>query len=198
MELDRAPDLEEALSECKRLTDGFRSLWRVLILSMLALLLVGGIYVTRSWVPFDQGTVSTNPTDYPIASKEIRNYFPDEARFLPMSIPSTATNIQFECNTMGAMQASPWLKIQFVLQGDQAAQELHRLESLNPTDTLKLGNFFSDPLDDLQDREGLLVYGFLASFKPDYRNGQAAAPDRIAYVTYDANSGEFYYEFNSD
>lgn len=201
MPTDADHEVERALAECERSVSDFRILWIVLILALLVLLAMisaATIYLKNNWVPFDQGIVSVDPLDYPAASAEIRVYFPSEARFLPTAIPSTATAIVFDCSTIGAMQASPRLNLDFDLPPTAAQAELARLRSLQPTDVTHTGYIFSSQSAQYAFAEDLIVLGFLTKFVPNYRAGLSSAPERIAFVTYDPSTGHFHYEFNSD
>lgn len=183
-------------SENKRIRSELQTIATVAI--TFVTLFAGSWILFRAFPPFAHGIQSANPNDYPAAKDEIQGYFSLDARHLPVTIPNSATSIDFMCSTAAGGQASPWLKLRFKLPPEDAQHEIARLQSLNPTGILKQGLFFNDPLDQLQPSDKLIVLGFLSPFKPDYRNGPAAPPDRLAYVTYDQSTGEFYYEFNSD
>jgi len=142
--------------------------------------------------PFAQGIVSTDPADYSAARAEIQGHFPFDTRFLPESIPDSARDVEFSCMTARGGQAYPSLELRYTLPKEDAFVELERLQSLEPTGTRNLGPFFKDPIEELNPNDILVVLGYLTPHKSHSRNGL------LAYVIHNPETGEFFYEFNSD
>lgn len=142
------------------------------------------------------GIWSENIIDYPEISTDIRTWYPSQARFLPIDIPSNATSIEFSGTNMAALQASPFLYLEFDLNEEDAQIELTRLQSLHPTDVIVTGYLFS--LKNYDFADDILVLGFLTEFVPDYQAKIMHASDLVAFVTYDSATGHFSYEFDSD
>lgn len=168
-------------------------------LTMVALIIIPcAIVFAGFWIlftiipPFAHGISSTDPADYSAARTEIQGHFPLDTRFLPESIPDSARDVEFRCATARGGQAYPSLELRYILPKDEAVRELDRLQSHEPTGTRHLGSYFRDPIEELDPMDNLIVLGYLTPFKSRSRNGL------LAYVIHDPDTGEFYYEFNSD
>ncbi|MCA9274977.1 MAG: hypothetical protein KDA29_03030 [Phycisphaerales bacterium] len=153
---------------------------------------VGFWILLRIFPPFAQGITSTDPADYPAARAEIQIHFPLDTRFFPNLIPESAHNVEFSCMTARGGQAYPSLELRYTLPNEDAIRELDRLQSHEPTGTRHLGWFFKDPIEELNPNDNLVVLGYLRPQKSHSRNGL------LAYVIHNPETGEFYYEFNSD
>lgn len=198
MDDDTDTQVEDALQECDEAVVNNRRLFiAAIVIVCVSVLAISVRYFQQSWVPFDQGIASTNIVDYPQAVAEIQQYYPQPARFLPSTVPQGAMNIVFDTSTLGALQASPWLFLEFDLNEEDAQVEIARLKSFAPTDVVMTG-FMPDPIEKYNPSQEAMVFGFLELFIPDYPNKIVSPSDLVACVIYEPKTRRFIYEFNSD